>query len=254
MKKDIHHYCRVYDDFLSAEICEEYIRLYEQVIQNENQKVMDLSVCYVNGRKVCGDCNCMRINPMEYDLFSDLNKLAISKFTDVIEQYKIDVNMHPVQWPRKYGFEELRIKRFLIEGDTSFNEKQNPYGNNNYHGLDYHVDVYSHAHAKRFLCLMIYLNDDFEDGETYFPTFESGVTPKQGSIFLFPPQWTFLHSGNRPLTPSRHMAKYFLMTHTNYIDMSKVNEGTNFSNRTERHNDPNVLDTDFKQLMWPSNG
>ena len=254
MKKDIHHYCRVYDNFLSAEICEEYIRLYEHVVQYENQKVVDLSVCYVNGKKVCGYCNCMRINPMEFDQFSDLNNITISKFTDLIDQYKTDVNMHPIQWPKEYGFEELRIKRFLIEGDQSFNEKQNPYGNNNYHGLDYHVDVYSHAHAKRFLCLMIYLNDDFEEGETYFPIFESGIKPKQGSIFLFPPQWTFLHSGNRPTTPSKHMAKYFLMTHTNYIDMTKVNEGTDFSDRTERHNDPNVLGTNIKQLMWPSNG
>ena len=254
MKKVIHHYCRVYDNFLSPDMCEEYIRLYEDTLKYEAQKVMDLSVCYVNGKKVCGDCNCMRLNPMEYDQFHELNTIAINKFSDVIHQYKIDVDMHPAQWPDQYGYEELRIKRFLIEGVDEFNEKQNPYGNNNYHGLNYHVDIYSHAHAKRFLCLMIYLNDDFDQGETYFPIFQSGVKPKQGSIFVFPPQWTFLHSGNKPLAPSKHMAKYFLMTHTNYIDMSKVNSGTNFSDRTERHNDPNVLNINTKQLSWPSNG
>ena len=71
------------------------------------------------------------------------------------------------------GWEELRIKRFKV------NEEQN-------HGLENHVDVYSHAHAKRFLCLMVYLNDDFEDGETYFPLFDVGVKPKQGRLFIFP--------------------------------------------------------------------
>ena len=49
MKKDIHHYCRVYDNFLSPDMCEEYIRLYEDTLKYEAQKVMDLSVCYVNG-------------------------------------------------------------------------------------------------------------------------------------------------------------------------------------------------------------
>ena len=44
------------------------------------------------------------------------------------------------------------------------------------------------------------------------------------------------------------------MTHTNYIDMSEVNHGTDFSDRTQRHVDPNIVGTDRKQLMWPSNG
>ena len=33
---------------------------------------------------------------------------------------------------------------------------------------------------------MVYLNDDFEDGETYFPLFDVGVKPKQGRLFIFP--------------------------------------------------------------------
>ena len=48
------------------------------------------------------------------------------------------------------------------------------------HGLENHVDIYSHAHAKRFLCLMVYLNDDFEEGETYFPLFDVGSKTKAG--------------------------------------------------------------------------
>lgn len=249
-KKDFHHYCRVYDHFLSPEMCDEYIRLYEETIRVDSKKVRDLSVCFrPDGKQICGNCNCMRLNPQEYDRFFELNSVVIPKFMDVINQYKEDTNLHKVQWPKKYGFEELRIKRFLIEGTDKENDNQE----NNYHGLDYHVDIYSHAHAKRFLCLMIYLNDDFDDGLTYFPILESGVKPKKGTIFLFPPSWVYLHNGTRPLANNRttHFAKYFLMTHTNYIDMITPNEGTEFSSRKETAYDQNSKEMNLEELRWP---
>ena len=106
-----------------------------------------------------------------------------------------------VQWPKTIGWEELRIKRFKV------NEEQN-------HGLENHVDVYSHAHAKRFICLMVYLNDDFGGGATVFPHYGDSIKPKKGRILMFPPMWMYLHRGNPPLKPG--YAKYFLMTYLNY--------------------------------------
>ena len=44
--------------------------------------------------------------------------------------------MHKFSGQNDLGWEELRIKRFRV------NEEEN-------HGLENHVDVYSHAHAKR---------------------------------------------------------------------------------------------------------
>ena len=110
--------------------------------------------------------------------------------------------MHPNQFPKEFGWEELRIKRFLIEGSKS----KNHFGVENYHGLENHVDVYSHAHAKRILCLMVYLNDDFEEGETHFSLFGTSVKPKQGRLLIFPTMWTYLHNRRRPLPTSNNMA------------------------------------------------
>ena len=238
---DIDQYCRVYDGFLSPSDCEEYIEKYEETLRVDNEKWKDLSVCIMkDGSKnpTCGNCACDRLGPMEFNRFSELNERLIKRWQGSISKYIEDCNIDAIQWPKEYGWEELRIKRFKV------NEKEN-------HGLEDHVDVYSHAHAKRFLCLMVYLNDDFEDGETYFPVFESKVKPKQGRLFIFPPTWNYLHRGIPPRSPSTKGAKYFIMTHLNYTDLSNVNSGTDFSKRKVAAYDHNTDKMTKEQLSWP---
>jgi len=235
-KPDIDSFCRAYDNLLTQDQCDEYIELYEETLRVDTEKQRKLSVCYrEDGTKICGDCNCMRINPQEYDRFEALNAITIDRFQQLAMQYKKDVGVHPNQWPETWGYEELRIKRFLIEDGG----KTNPNMKDTYHGLEEHVDIYSFAHAKRFLCIMVYLNDDFWEGQTIFPLFDTAVKPKKGQAFVFPPMWTYLHYGAAPKGPSKLGAKYFLMTHLNYIDKTKVNsyEGKSFI-RTEAANDP----------------
>ena len=247
---DIDYYCRVYDGFLHPDICNAYIDRYEETLKVDSEKHKELSICIkADGEKVCGNCNCMRLNPHEYERFESLNEYVIKEFQNAVDRYKKDVNMHPNQFPKEFGWEELRIKRFLIEGSKS----KNHFGVENYHGLENHVDVYSHAHAKRILCLMVYLNDDFEEGETHFSLFGTSVKPKQGRLLIFPPMWTYLHNGRRPLPPSNTMAKYFLMTHVNFMDLSPVNsyEGKTFDRVTAAKdpNEPVYISTS----AWPSN-
>ena len=125
------------------------------------------------------------------------------KFQSVLERYKKDVDLHPTQWPNKFGWEELRMKRFLC-GTGEKNDEQ----------FGEHVDVLTHEGAKRILILMVYLNDDFEEGETVFPILGDSVKPVKGRLIMFPPTWNYLHRGNPPRLPG--YAKYFLMTYLNY--------------------------------------
>ena len=213
---DIDFYCRTYDNFLSTKDCEEYIDKYEETLRVDNDKWKNLSVC----------------------ISEDGKALDISKFQKAVNQYEQDCNIDKVQWPKDFGWEELRIKRYKVTEQ----------GN---HGLSDHVDVYSHAHAKRFLCLMVYLNDDFADGETFFPLFNSKVKPQQGRLFIFPPTWNYLHRGIPPRSPSKRGAKYFVMTHLNYIDLSLVNKGTSFTDRKIATYDLNTKKMTKDQLLWP---
>ena len=87
---------------------------------------------------------------------------------------------------------------------------------------------------------MVYLNDDFEDGETYFPLFDVGVKPKQGRLFIFPLHGTTFIEVTPLVRPLKEVKKYFVMTHLNYMDLSVVNEGTDFSDRKVAAYDPNT--------------
>ena len=132
------------------------------------------------------------------------------------------------------------MKRFLV---SNVGEEAEQFGD--------HVDVTSHAGGKRMLILMVYLNDDFGGGETVFPHFGDSIKPKKGSILMFPPMWMYLHRGNPPRSPSKRGAKYFVMTHLNYMDLSVVNEGTDFSERKVVAYDPNTEKMTKEQLLWP---
>ena len=239
--RDIDWYCRVYDGFLEPQFCAQYVDKFEETITKDAKRHRELSVCYrEDGSMICGACDCMRTNPMEYERFSDLNSYLIPKWQGAIERYKEDVKVHHNQWPKTFGWEELRIKKFRVDSTKG-------------HGLELHTDIYSYAHAKRFLCMMIYLNDDFQDGETCFPLFEAKVKPKLGTLLIFPPSWNYLHQGNPPKPPSRREAKYFIMTHLVYVDEGDhVNVGVDFSDRTEAARDPEHVKLEKGLEMWPS--
>ena len=239
--RDIDWYCRVYDDFLEPQFCAQYVDKFEETITKDAKRHRELSVCYrEDGSMICGSCDCMRTNPMEYERFSDLNSYLIPKWQGAIDKYKEDVKVHRNQWPKAFGWEELRMKKFRVDSTKG-------------HGLELHTDIYSYAHAKRFLCLMVYLNDDFEDGETCFPLFEAKVKPKLGRLLIFPPSWNYLHQGIPPKPPSRSGAKYFVMTHLVYVDEGDhVNVGIDFSDRTESARDHIAEKMDRGNIQWPN--
>ena len=209
MADRLNHYTKVYNNFLDAEICDAYVSKFEETMAVDAEEVEETGICVgptrPDGHQICGNCNCQRMNPMGFDRFDHLNALVMPKFQSVLERYKKDVNLHQTQWPNKFGWEELRMKRFIC-GTGEKNDEQ----------FGEHVDVLTHDGAKRILILMVYLNDDFEEGETVFPILGDSVKPVKGRLIMFPPTWTYLHRGNPPRLPG--YAKYFIMTYLNYIE------------------------------------
>ena len=208
-QEPLNWYTRTYPNFLDDELCDAYVQMFEETMVKDKDEVYSTSICYGDkvgaaGQPICGNCNFQRMNPMGFNRFKSLNKLAMDKFTKITDQYKDDVKLHNTQWPDKYGWEELRMKRFLV-GDGGPDAEQ----------FKNHVDVVTREGAKRFLILMVYLNDDFDNGETEFPIFGDKVKPEKGKLLVFPPLWQYLHRGNPPT--GNVYAKYFLMTYLNYI-------------------------------------
>jgi|TARA_R110000744_G_scaffold96686_1_gene186835 hypothetical protein len=211
----LNYYTQIYDNFLDDETCDAYVDSFEETMAKDKEQVDETNICTgpirPDGHQICGTCNCQRMNPMGFDRFDHLNKLTYNKFNNVVETYRKDVAIHKAQWPDSFGWEEFRMKRFLC-GEGGADAEQ----------FKEHVDVTSHAGGKRFLILMVYLNDNFNGGETVFPIYEDVIKPIKGRLVVFPPMWTHLHRGNPPLKPG--YAKYFLMTYLNYIDLVTPND------------------------------
>ena len=60
-------------------------------------------------------------------------------------------------------------------------------------------------YAPRLFVVQTYLNDDFEAGETEFLHQHLRVTPKEGSVLIFPAGFTHIHRGNPPIGGTKYL-------------------------------------------------
>jgi hypothetical protein len=130
--------------------------------------------------------------------FEKENQQLRSLFLQAIAAYKKQHNIQEYQWPTKFNLEPIRMKRYLPDSDERFDE---------------HVEVTNLETARRFLVAFLYLNDEYEGGETEFPQFQIAVKPKQGNMVLFPAMWNWLHKGN----PVKKKPKYIVGTMMHYV-------------------------------------
>ena len=217
MNKIYESYIRLYDNVFDEEFCSNFIDDYERVMEYDFEKVRSLSFCHTpEGNKMCPSCNCTRVNIMEHDSFSKYTVKLLKNYASCILQYRKDCNLTNAQISsdaNSWGWEEFKIKRYKVgEGlptDEQFTE---------------HVDVNSHAGAKRYLIGILYLNENFTGGETDFIHHGITLTPKTGSLLIFPPLWTYLHRG---LPIKGGSSKYICITYLNYPDMASVDYAKN---------------------------
>ena len=90
--------------------------------------------------------------------------------------------------------------RFLF---TDFKVKKIPIGGG-FH--NWHCEDSSLQYANRYLAVQIYLNDNFEGGETEFLYFNKRIEPKEGRLVIFPCAFTHMHRGNPPIGGTKYLA------------------------------------------------
>ena len=69
----------------------------------------------------------------------------------------------------------------------------------------WHSEVGSRDECNRILVYTVYLNDDFEAGETEFIYQQYRYKPKQGDVVIFPAAFTHTHRGNPPIGNSKYI-------------------------------------------------
>ena len=63
-----------------------------------------------------------------------------------------------------------------------------------------------------FSGLWLYLNDN-DGGETTFADYNIRVKPEAGKALMFPPLWTYQHTGEKP----KNKPKYIVGTYLHYV-------------------------------------
>ena len=178
-------YIKVYDNVLSEHQCNSLMQKFEA---NKDQQV---STDLENHRHFT------EININQHSDWKNMVDGLYSTLRPYVNKYKSDCNIKVKQWPAKFGFEEIRFKRYLPNDKDEFKE---------------HVDVGDYASARRFLVFFLYLNDN-DGGETSFSEYDIKVKPKAGRLLMFPPTWTYLHTGHKPI----EQPKYIIGSYLHYV-------------------------------------
>ena len=187
-------FIKLYDNFLNPDLCDYLVQNYKTVVEQKAEEVKAKSLC-----QGCTQCHCTRVDLMQFPEFNDIKNSIVEKFENQIDVYKKDCNIQEHQFPKIHGYENLKIKRYLPNSPDQFKP---------------HVDVDGYANAKRFLVFIVYLNDDFEGGETTIINYDKEIKPKKGTLLMFPPLWTHWHQGKPVLGGD---AKYILGSYLHYL-------------------------------------
>ena len=182
-------YIKIYDDVIDADSCKLLIDKFEAAEEDQYEEVRqaerDKAIAFT------------QINLVNNEDWASVQNGMLQVFQDYIMAYINDCKIQPKQWPETYGYEAIRMKRYL---------------NNNYDRFDPHVDVKNYETSRRFLAFFIYLNDVDEGGETEFISINKPgtyiplkITPQRGRLLMFPPLWMYYHAGLKPVSNNKYL-------------------------------------------------
>ena len=124
-------YIQVYDNVIDELSCTELVKKFEdsyEYFETVHQEEGDEAISFE------------QITLVEHEEWKSVQNGMLELFQDYILHYKVDCLINREQWPATYGYEAIRMKRYLA---------------NDYDRFDPHVDVMNHQTAKRFLSLYI---------------------------------------------------------------------------------------------------
>jgi hypothetical protein len=177
----------VYDDVLPHYFCQKLIEKFET---NAGNVQVDTVLKNVRHFK--------EVNISQY--WADEHQIMVNAVNTAWRSYMTVANvMFDVQWPRQFGFEQFRMKRYHPNGTDEF---------------ALHTDVGSYGSARRFLAFLWYLNTVEVGGETGFGKDVNNpdliVPAVAGRVLIFPPLWLFPHWGAKPQSGTKYIVSGYL--------------------------------------------
>ena len=171
---------RRYQGAFTPEECEKYIKYINQF---EERNILS----YDTDNLTQVDNKSANVT-FDYDFppYGFLAKEIIPKFKPCIDEYIEAVNILKGYKLLTY---DLKLKKIPIGG--GFHQ--------------WHFEDGGIAYSQRKFVIQLYLNDNFEGGETEFLYQNRRELPKQGDVLLFPAGFTHTHRGNPPIGGDKYL-------------------------------------------------
>ena len=132
----------------------------------------------------------------DFPAYSILADEVIPKFKPCIDEYLEAVS---ILKDFKFLIYDLKVKKIPICGG--------------FHS--WHFENGSIPYSQRKFVLQLYLNDNFEGGETEFLYQNRRELAKQGDVLIFPAGYTHTHRGNPPIGGSKYLITSWAMVQDN---------------------------------------
>ena len=178
-------FIQVYDNVIDESFAKQLIAMFEESPEHHEEVVLE------------GHRSFTQVTLQTHAEWRPFAIALQNKFSEYIDKYMKDCNITDMMFPEQFAFEMFRMKRYLPNNKDMF---------------DYHVDVGDYQSARRFLVFFVYLSDN-EHGHTYFPNYRMSVQPVTGKLLMFPPLWTHVHTGIKPVKEP----KYIIGSYLHYV-------------------------------------
>jgi len=174
----------VYENMVPDDFCDEII---EQFDYHQN----------VNSMVYCEDEQFNNSNAGRFDWAIDLSHMTprMNRMADR------DLNDYLIEGMNEYAHIFGHMKQVPLYTTTQKVQKT-PAGGG-YHV--WHDENSGVAHATRVAVWMVYLNDDYEGGETEFLYYKRRIQPKKGTLLIWPAGLTHAHRGGLVLSGNKYV-------------------------------------------------
>ena len=132
------------------------------------------------------DNKTINISNYDFPAYSQLATDILTKFKPCVDEY---IEAVSILKPYKFLLFDMKIKKIPIGGG--------------FHS--WHFENGSIPYAQRKFVVQLYLNDDFEGGETEFLYHNRREIPRQADVLIFPAGFTHTHRGNPPIGGDKYI-------------------------------------------------
>ena len=214
------NFIEIYDNAVSAEICNYFIKLFEHQDSKGNTHIGQTGPGIKNKEwKDCTDLDLRKILLDKHHIvgnkyldFSTKEHIKIIKFYEkkvdekILEYFKkYPAWSYSIENPKEGpDYDKLTIKSFdEIDCGPLMHAYEPP--NQGYHIWHQDWGVHGRIASQRMIVAMLYLNDVDEGGETEWFHYNLKVKPKQGRLVIWPAYFTHLHKGNPPISNKKYI-------------------------------------------------